>query len=94
MRALIAVTCVAVLTVVGYYFWGEYRLAQHREADRERIERARSELFGLAEAERGDVERVRGFCRSVDSLLDDPVLRDNREFWRGIIRNCRGLGYF
>lgn len=32
LNVLIAVTCVAVLAAVGYYFWSEYREGERREA--------------------------------------------------------------
>lgn len=33
MRALIAATCIAVLAVVGYYFWGEYTRYSKQRAE-------------------------------------------------------------
>lgn len=41
MKVLIAATCVAVLTTVGYFFYGEYADAQAREvlAEQQSIER-------------------------------------------------------
>ncbi|WMT85600.1 hypothetical protein NO932_11740 [Pelagibacterium sp. 26DY04] len=31
MKALVALTCAAVLGAIGYFFWGEYEAAQERE---------------------------------------------------------------
>lgn len=32
MKALVAVTCIAILAVIFYFFWGEYRQRQAAEA--------------------------------------------------------------
>jgi Tfp pilus assembly protein PilE len=55
MKALVAVTCIAVLAAVGYFFWGEYRTyliraeadmqASMERAERARIQTARSACF-------------------------------------------------
>lgn len=36
MKALVAITCIAVLAAVGYYFWAEYSDAKAQAAFRER----------------------------------------------------------
>ncbi|KQZ81873.1 hypothetical protein ASD64_08930 [Mesorhizobium sp. Root157] len=45
MKVLIAATCIAVLAAVGYYFFGEYREAEHaRAAQALADQRARAEM--------------------------------------------------
>lgn len=65
MRALVAVTCIAVLAAVGYYFWGEYSEAQAKYERQAKINEAMSWLYALSKAEKGDVERVKQFCNSI-----------------------------
>lgn len=38
MRALVAVTCIAVLGAIGYYFWNEYSEARERSEAQKRLE--------------------------------------------------------
>jgi NADH:ubiquinone oxidoreductase subunit F (NADH-binding) len=60
-RGMIVAGCAIVLAAT-YFIWTEYSERVNRL---ERIERARKELFGLAEAGAHETEKVRVFCRNV-----------------------------
>lgn len=81
MRALVAVTCVAVLAAVGYYFWGEYedarKIARLREmkiaAEKANFERLSSEDYkkcrnSLNSSALGEAKRLRDWCRENDFI--------------------------
>ena len=76
MRALVAVTCIAVLAAVGYYFWGEYSDAQKvarlqemkSAAEKAHLERLSSEDYkkcrnSLNSSALGEAKRLRDWCR-------------------------------
>ena len=37
MRVLVAITCLAVLAAIGYFFWSEYRASAEQQAAREAL---------------------------------------------------------
>lgn len=90
-RILVATACVAVLSFVGYFFWGEY--SKHRAAAEraEGIERARSEIFEFAKAKPHETQKVRDWCKMTNERLKTD-LADN-ELARGVVRNCRYFDY-
>lgn len=76
MRALVAVTCVAVLAAVGYYFWSEYSEAQKiarlqemkNAAEKANLERLSSEDYkkcrnSLYSSALGEAKKLRDWCR-------------------------------
>lgn len=93
MKALVVVTCVAVLAAVGYYFWGEYgsfRAKSDREA---RADGARKELFELAQAGEYERDKVVSFCNGVDNIIQNIASPDTVDMWQQVKTNCRVLGY-
>jgi hypothetical protein len=91
MRVLVGVACIAVIAAVGYYFMQEYRTMQAADADRDRIDGVRAELFRFAGANKGEDAKVRVFCRNL-SAAKGKTARMEEDF-RFVERNCRGLGY-
>lgn len=69
MKALIATscvaTCVAVLAMTGYFFYGEYAEARAQTERQARVDDAMLWLYTLSEAEKGDTSRVAQFCDNV-----------------------------
>src|SRR5690606_16338811 len=93
VTALCAATCVAVLAAVGYFFYGEYAEAKARAAETARLEDVRKELFALAEAGAGEVDKVRKYCSVAETGLTVHYLRDAHDHWRQVVKNCRYFGY-
>ncbi|WP_374841228.1 hypothetical protein [Mycoplana ramosa] len=88
LKVLIATACSVVIIGGGYYASTEYRSYQQGKEVADRIDRARKELFGFAEAAEGETDKVRDFCRTYNKALD-PSRRGSDV----AVRNCRALGY-
>lgn len=65
MKALVAVTCIAVLAAVGYYFWNEWTIARAADQRSAEITAARAALFEQAKADPHDVDKVVQHCAFV-----------------------------
>jgi hypothetical protein len=89
MRSLVATACIVVIACGTLYLftqWAAYSDAKERAAGRER---AREELFRVAEAESGDEAKVKVFCKMIVSSA--PDMNDSiATVWA---RNCTALGY-
>lgn len=102
MKTLVAITCLAVLAAVGYFFWGEYQAAADaklraeaakavRELRAEADRRAREEIFRLAYAEPDEEDMASGWCKLTATRAEDGHLKGNKEAER-IVQNCKRLG--
>jgi hypothetical protein len=88
-KGLIAAVCVIVLAGT-YFIWNKYNQTQERVERRERIERARKELFGFAEAEVNETKKVRDFCRDQKARADAGATDITLE---RILERCRDFEY-
>lgn len=88
-KGLIATACVIALGG-AYFFWTEYTETRERSERKDRIERARKELFGFAEAEAHETEKVRDFCRNVKARTDGGATDIKLE---RILERCRDFEY-
>jgi hypothetical protein len=68
MRALVAITCVAVLAAIGYFFWSEYRVAK-RQADDELASANKAEAARLTARAAELVSS--GRCTAIAKALTD-----------------------
>lgn len=91
MKALVAVTCIAVLGAAGYYFYGEFQSRRERVADQGRLDSVRAELFSLARAEPGDSKRVEEFCQGMKTNIDSGRTADPMA--KQVVINCRALDF-
>jgi len=87
MKALVAVTCIAVLAAVGFFFWGEYSEHRANSVERANKDAALQEMFSIANAEPNDTEKVRRMCQNIDKL---PTQND---LTQRVAQNCRFFGY-
>ena len=106
MKYLITVTCIAILTTIGYFFWSEwdaYRVRAILQAQQEaentlrdaaqnaQEEADKAELFSLIYAQPHEIDRVKRFCWSLTE--DHSALAKHRERDRWIA-NCGKFGFF
>ncbi len=90
-RSLVAAAAIAIIAVVGYYFWGEYQQSSRRAEAEKRIEGVRAELFDLAKAEPSETNKVTEFCKNIETLLASSLKENSMAIQVG--KNCRALGY-
>jgi len=90
LKTLLAATCIAILAGIGYYFYGEIRLAADRAEEAKTREYVRRELFQLAGATPQEADKVRKFCTT---LVSPSWQAEKDAFYRRIVGNCRALGY-
>jgi len=89
MKALVAAACIAILAVVGYFFYGEAQQAAERAAHQDRVEEARRELFRLTIAKPHELQYVISYCESLAS----GGLRNKTAGQRQTIATCQLAGY-
>lgn len=90
MKALLAATCVAVLAVVGYYFWGEWQKHAAAQEYADNLASAKADLFRLAQAEPYEVEKAIKFCKLV---RDSPKVMTTEYGAKRISATCAALRY-
>lgn len=96
MRFLIGAACIAVIAFVSYFFWSEYStkvaISNAVQAQESAANKARTELFRLANADEGEVSMVRAWCKYAEMRTDDGPWTGNVQIEQAV-SNCRTFGY-
>ena len=90
-KTMIIGACAVIIIGGGYYGWSEYQRISAAAERQAGVDRARKEIFQLASAEDGDLERVRQFCKAANTLAESQFKDD--DYAQNIARNCRAFGY-
>jgi len=91
MKTLMFLCLTLVSAAAAVYLWGQYQSYAASSARAEDRTRAKNELFDLAQAGPEEANKVRTFCRFIDSKPYDEVKND--DYLRRINSNCLILGY-
>lgn len=90
MKLLIGAACLVVVASGGVYLTKTVNDWREEQAQEERVEGARAELFRFAEAKPGEESKVRHWCERAEAHTPSPSVEKE---WRGLLRNCRAFGY-
>lgn len=95
MKTLVAITCLAVLAAVGYFFWGEYNVYAAKEAriaaataQRDQIRR---DIYRLAAADPDEHDVARTFCKASKLRLEWEKSPSSQQ--QAIVQGCKQLGF-
>ena len=89
-KATIIGAAAILVLAAGLYIANEYSEYSGAASLRAASEATRNELFSMAKAEDGEIEKVRSLCLGAESLAKQQPT--NGDYLR-IARNCRALGY-
>ena len=87
MKALVALTCIAVLAAVGYFFWNELDLSDRINPPNPGAQAAKQRIFhepGVMDGNEAGARRYCEYRRDASGSLDR---------YRSIIEDCRTAGF-
>lgn len=98
MKALVTLTCVAIVAFVTYFFWNEQQQAQARVAAAERAVAIRSAalapLYAALNVPSGNEALLHEKCRANDATLSKFDLQgETKTFAEQTSRTCRQFGF-
>lgn len=94
MKQLVALTCLAVLAAVGYFFWGEYETHSARKARvaaaTAQQDKIRRDIYRLAAADPDERDVALTFCKASKLRLDWEQSPSSSQ--QAIVQGCKQIG--